>query len=38
MNDVIEQAIDPLLKGEETSPATVERLRARQRDLVAAAR
>lgn len=38
MNDVIDEAIEPLLRGEETSPSTVENLRARQRDLIGAAR
>ena len=36
MNDVIEQAIEPLLKGEETSKATVDGLRARQQALITA--
>lgn len=38
MNDVIDEAIEPLLRGDDMDPSTVEKLRARQRDLIGAAR
>ena len=38
MNDIIDEVLDPVIKGDGASPATVEKLRARQRDLVASAR
>lgn len=38
MNDVIDEAIDPLLRGENADPTRLEQLRARQNALIAGAR